>query len=110
MTRQPNTRPQIIAAGIARALDDAEDCIPGSAARVGQWLDLRARGVRCIAVGRVIHGGPVQIDAALTPDDEFQFCIVDNEKLCKSGLDADPEYLPLSDEPGYSESLQPYLW
>ena len=106
MTRQPNTRQQIIAVGVYLAMSDSEDFTPGSAARVRFWQDLRSRP-RCIAVGRVTSGGSVQM---WTAEDEYQFQIARDEKLCKPDLDADPEYLPLSDAPGYSESLQPWLW
>ena len=92
MTRQPNTRQKIIAAGLSRALADSDEFVPGSAARVARWLDLR--GPRCIAVGRVINGGAVELFAP-TNGDEYQFLVVDDEKLCKPNLGADPDYLEM---------------
>lgn len=72
----------------------AEECEPGSAWLLAFLLYYRQRSQRrVLCVGRCINGGPVQIDAALTPEDEFQFSVVDNEKLSKPGLDADPDYL-----------------
>lgn len=91
--RQPNTRELIIAAGIYRALADAEIFVPGSESRLRHWQDLN-RGIRCIAVGRVVSG-KIQM---WTEEDELQFQIVSDEKLCKPGFGADPDHLILEAE------------
>jgi hypothetical protein len=88
----------ILTTSLPEAYARAEECEPGSAWKLSFLLYYREccrqyAPRRILCTGRVINGGSVQIDAALTAEEEYQFCIVDNEKLSKPGLDPDPDFL-----------------